>query len=103
MCIRDRAYEMVSPVEKNGADARTESHCCNLFLRELAHLQSDPAGEGLTYAANGAFGDSPNGSWNPHYLASRDPQGGWSSHGIEPPQPTSGFLFDKRFLAFSED
>ncbi|HET6570588.1 MAG TPA: hypothetical protein VFG58_03770 [Solirubrobacterales bacterium] len=69
-----RGYEMVSPVEKLGADAY-------LFGRELT--QSSVSGNKLTYTAYRAFGDAESAPYGIQYLASRGP-GGWSTDGISP-------------------
>ena len=70
-----RAYEMISPVNKNGGDIRPP--------REFGYIQASPDGNRLTYTAVPAFGDQPSNKIYNQYLASR--QGGWENHGINAP------------------
>jgi hypothetical protein len=99
-----RAYEMVTPLDKNGGNVGgLTTTLCTKCGSELAHHQATPEGDALTYAAGHAFGDAEAGTWSVHYLASRDPERGWFSHGIEAPQGLNGFSFEKHFEAFSED
>jgi len=98
-----RAYEMVSPVDKNGAD-----------IRPLLNINSNPTaldvsaveGGRFTYSTYQAFGDAVSGPFVSQYLATRE-EGGWSSHGISPPRGVSligvGPSLDVQFKAFSED
>jgi DNA-binding beta-propeller fold protein YncE len=93
-----RAYEMVSPIDKNGRDLTTS-------LRET--VQVSPDGDRLTYPALPSFGDQPSNAGTNQYLASREGDG-WSNHGIHPPlegKTTPGVQlgFAKEFTAFSAD
>ena len=72
-----RAYEMVSPVDKNGGDIR------NLSVEH--YEQASPDGNRITYTATPAFGDQPSSKANNQYLASRLEGAGWSNHGINAP------------------
>lgn len=98
-----RAYEMVSPVDKEGADVST------LFsiLGDLAgYDQGDPSGERLTYSAYRAFGDAPSAPYASQYLARRGGSG-WTTTSISPPRegpsllPTAGLDF--QYKGFSAD
>ncbi len=78
-----RAYEMVSPIEKNGGDI--------LNLRTLLEVknglnQSSTDGEGFTYSADRAFANSQAGPYVNQYLARRDPSTGWATEAISPQQ-----------------
>jgi NHL repeat-containing protein len=102
-----RAYEMVSPVDKNGAD---------IFVAKTAgekdpggYIQATPDGARITYTASfPTFGeDAPNSSVFNQYLASRG-EGGWSSEGIH--QPYLGQRIKasvpgafREFIAFTPD
>jgi hypothetical protein len=69
-----RAYEMVSPIDKNGADINTETG------------QASPEGERLAYA-NGfepVFAGQPSSKVIDSYLATRGP-GGWTDRGVNAP------------------
>ncbi len=99
-----RAYEMVSPVDKLGADI-------SVFISsnsKSARLdQGSASGEKITYSATAAFGDSPSGSYSSQYLSTRGAQG-WSTTGISPPRDAGSLLtifdsLDAQYKAFSED
>jgi len=70
-----RAYEMVSPVDKNGGDIRPP--------REFSYIQASADGSRITYTAVPSFGDQPSNKIYNQYLASR--VGGWGNHGINAP------------------
>lgn len=104
-----RAYEMVSPVDKNGGD----------IVKGLSgagdpggYIQASPDGNRITYTSFSAFGDPPNAFNFNQYLATRHDRGeageGWSSEGIHP--PVSGQRVDdsefgvfREFMAFTPD
>ena len=100
-----RAYEMVSPVDKEGGDI--------LVLRqELTILpavleQSATSGAKLAYGSYRAFGGAESAPWTSQYVASRREGEGWTSRGISPPReravlpvnPTT----DTELKAFSPD
>ncbi len=75
-----RAYEMVSPVDKNGGDIRPDKE---------TYFQSSPDGGRITYGAQAAFGDQPSNKIFNQYLATREENGnhggGWLSRGINAP------------------
>jgi hypothetical protein len=98
-----RAYEMVSPVEKNGAD-----------IRPLPNINNNPAaldvsaseGGKFTYSSYQAFGDALSAPYVSQLMATREADG-WSSHAISPPRGVSflgvGDSLDAEFKFFSED
>jgi hypothetical protein len=103
-----RAYEMVSPVDKNGADIETlcaiGALCASTSLTQVA-----PDGEKITYTSYKAFGDQPASVYANQYIATRDGSG-WSTHGVNPPHhgnifPEFSFQFDldTYFKAFTAD
>jgi hypothetical protein len=98
-----RAYEMVSPVEKNNVDIKALP---NLNGNLAALNQSSGDGEKITYTTSQGFGDAQGVPYISQYIASRSP-GGWSSHGVTPPQGFGrteiGNRIDVEFRAFSED
>jgi hypothetical protein len=72
-----RAYEMVSPIEKEGSDIVTVGiHSLGL---PIAFDESAVSGEKLDYGAYRAFGDAQSAPFTSQYLASRTP-GGWVTH-----------------------
>ena len=99
-----RAYEMVSPVEKNNADIAT---LLDGSLNMNGRLdQSATSGEKLTYTTAQGFGDTKGVPYSSQYIATRTGDG-WSSSGITPPQGISQQNVVKRFeleiQLFSDD
>jgi hypothetical protein len=73
-----RAYEMVSPPEKNGADVVPHSY----------KTISTPDGNGVAFVGLGAFGDVNGTSTDVQYVARRDGgpgTSGWTTHPVSPP------------------
>jgi hypothetical protein len=78
-----RAYELVSPLDKEGGDIVAPP---NLRFNEPATLnQSSVSGSKLAYGTYLAFGDAEAGSYTAQYIASRGPAS-WSSHYILGPR-----------------
>ncbi len=79
-----RAYEMVSPLDKNGGDILRDA----ATGAQLAH-QTGAAGSGdaVAYVSRSAFGDLESGAGAlniPNYMARRGDDG-WTTEGIVPP------------------
>jgi len=74
-----RAYEQVSPVDKNGFDASL-----NADLLQSAFIASTD-GLSLYFESAGAFADAKAGALLNQYLARRDASG-WKTSGLTPPQ-----------------
>jgi hypothetical protein len=69
-----RAYEQVSPVDKNGVDASGESNI----------VQASPAGTGITFFSVGPFPQTVGSAEIPSYLGTRTVSGGeWLTQGLE--------------------
>jgi NHL repeat len=87
-----RAYEMVSPIDKNNTD-----------IVSLINISSDPAtldqsafsGEKLAYTTSQGFGDAQGTPYVSQYIASRGPEG-WQSDGITPRQGLSRVPVNRR-------
>ncbi len=94
-----RAYEMVSPVEKNGGDIVP---VCQILCFPSALNQSAASGAALTYSAYVAFGDAEAAPYASQYLARRVAGSGWQSEGISPPRD-GGAGLDREYQAFSEE
>jgi hypothetical protein len=77
-----RAYEMVSPIDKEGGDIITE---LDFTAKKAKRDQSAESGNRFTYSAYRAFGDAETSPFTSQYLAERTP-GGWLSHDISPPR-----------------
>ena len=76
-----RAFEMVSPVDKNGGDIVNEP---NGLGQHQAYIQATPGGDKIAYSAASAFGDQPSTLYSNEYVAGRE-GGGWASHGVNAP------------------
>ena len=72
-----RAYEQVTPIQKNGANA--------FGAADLVH--ASPSGERLAYLSSAPFPGAQGAESLPTYLSSRE-AGGWSTVGLLPPQST---------------
>lgn len=77
-----RAYEMVSPLDKESGDI--------IALKEFDFLpgvlnQSSTSGEKFAYGSYRAFGNAQSAPFTSQYIAARSADG-WSSHGISPPR-----------------
>jgi len=99
-----RAYEMVSPVDKGGADIVT---LCQLLCYPSALNQSAPDANLFTYSAYRAFAEPRSAPFSSQYLAARTTSG-WSTTSITPPQegpPEFGDASDgdTMFKAFTPD
>jgi hypothetical protein len=98
-----RAYEMVSPVDKNGADI---SVVFNVTGYPAGFNQGDPDGEEVSFAAYRSFGDAISAPYAVQYLVSRGGSG-WSTHSLSPPRSSPSVLigkyFDNAFRAFTPD
>jgi len=100
-----RAYEMVSPLDKDGADIFAVNEPVTEVPARLN--QSATSGDRLTFSASRAFGDAPASPYSSQYLASRDPVSGWSTHSISPPRDKGLMSIvetgETEYWAFSED
>jgi hypothetical protein len=90
-----RAYEMVSPPDKNSADVIPQAN--------KTHAAVD--GNGAAFSAVGAFGDVVGTSTDVEYLSRRNgapATNGWSTHAIVPPSeaPTLTALITSNFPSF---
>ncbi len=94
-----RAYEMVSPLDKENGDIATTGSA----VFQMASLDGNRA----TYTSVRAFADPEASPLANQYLSSRDPADGWLTRSISPPR-TSLPLYEPgassaQFKAFSED
>ncbi len=78
-----RAYEMVSPLEKESGDVKVLVEFTTGLPAVLE--QSSTSGERLAYGAYRAFGDASSAPWTTQYVAARG-EDGWLSHAVSPPQ-----------------
>jgi DNA-binding beta-propeller fold protein YncE len=99
-----RAYEMVSPVDKNGGDIIAGLD----GFESGGYVQVSPDGEKITYTTSSSFGDQSNSFLFNQYLATRRAGSGWSNRGIHPQvsgRAVDDILFGlvRDFIAFSPD
>jgi Tol biopolymer transport system component len=93
-----RAYERVSPADKNGGDVGGPA---NDAEAAGAFGQSATDGNSIGFASLSSFGDAQSAEFLTYYISARG-RDGWSTHAISPPIGTpSRFLeiFPFRFLA----
>jgi hypothetical protein len=95
-----RAYEMVSPIDKDNGDI--------MALRDGPFLktnleQSSPDGERFTYSSYRAFGGSKGAANTTQYLARREAGVGWSSESLAVAARPASSGFENPYKAFSED
>jgi hypothetical protein len=102
-----RAYELVSPLDKNNGDIATDEVQFSSNPSNFQLAASD--GTRATYSSFRAFGEPGGAPLLSQYLSSRDPETGWSSHSISPPRTSVPFFpalssaNSTQFKAFSED
>jgi len=108
----NRAYELVSPAQKNSAEVAVPGVPGGLFNTERSariNAASD-SGEALTYTSWTSFGEAEGAPSTSQYLSKRTP-GGWSAENISPygflkaplESPYRGFTADLGFGAFTVD
>jgi hypothetical protein len=99
-----RAYEMVSPIDKDGGDIRVVNSTDEVPVKlEQASL----SGEKLTYSSNRAFGDAISGPASSQYIAQRLDGQEWQTHAINSPRGAALYgpveQYRPEFFAFSAD
>jgi DNA-binding beta-propeller fold protein YncE len=100
-----RGYEMVSPVNKGGANVET---LFNISGFPAALDQAASSGESLTYSTYKAFGDVASAPYANQYLARRG-DGGWETEAISPQREGPSLMtyfsaqLDRQYKAFSPD
>lgn len=104
----DRAWELVSPAQKNSAEVGAPGNRAGLAeLRRTLFQAGAPDGEAVTYTSWTSFGEAEGASWASQYL-SRRTAGGWATENISPFgtvnnltwPPYVGFSADLRFGSF---
>jgi hypothetical protein len=98
-----RAYELVSPLQKNGANVINLGMVTGFTA---ALNQSAEAGGKLTYSSASTFGSAQSSPYVTQYIAERG-TGGWSTRSISPPRNgpilERAYTTDTQFKAFSPD
>jgi hypothetical protein len=97
-----RAYEMVSPVDKNNGDLRGIGS-----ERGFNRVKTTPTGEKLTYNSYRAFGDAEGAPFESQYIARRLAGEAWETHSINYARtdPLAGGLSQAwpEYMEFSDD
>ena len=100
-----RAYEMVTPLDKEGGDIA-------VLISELTSLpavlqQAASGGDRLAYGSYRSFGGAPSAPWTSQYVASRIAGAEWRSHPISPPRGKNFYAVPPQtrpeYKAFSAD
>lgn len=99
-----RAYEMVSPVDKEGGEIAVLP---NITDNPAGLFQGSPGGGKLSYSSYRAFGDSQSAPYTSQYIATRNADG-WESEAISAPRegvpiPKENRGLDTPYKAFSSD
>jgi DNA-binding beta-propeller fold protein YncE len=100
-----RGYEMVSPVDKNGAFIEPVFNISG-FLAGLDQAAVD--GDSVTYSAYKAFGEVESAPYTNQYLSRRGADG-WQTEGISPQREGPSLMtylslqLDRQYKAFSAD
>jgi hypothetical protein len=94
-----RAYEMVSPIDKNGGDLVS---ICEGFCYPAALNQSAGSRAKLAYSTFNSFGDAESAPYSSQYLASREADKEWRSEGITPAFDGTSDL-DRMYRAFTAE
>jgi hypothetical protein len=104
-----RAYEMVSPVDKNGAGIAVLDGfaVAGFFSHALSRIdQARPDGNAIAYSSAQAFANPISAPWSSQYLAERGASG-WSTRVVNPPLGKEEIYTQRAqeipFRAFSED
>jgi hypothetical protein len=87
-----RAYEMVSPVDKNGGDV----------FGMAATVRSSTSGEKVAYISLSSFGEATGSSTQNEYLSSRS-AGSWATQNINPVEEPESSLLNAHYELFTED
>jgi DNA-binding beta-propeller fold protein YncE len=101
-----RAYEMVSPADKNGGDIAVNY---NLLSFPAGLDQGSEDGNSIAYSASTAFGGAVSAPYTSQYIARREAGSGWSTQPISPPRDSSEFIgnpgakVDVDYKAFAAD
>jgi len=103
-----RAFEMVSPLDKEGGEIMTQKS----FKDYPAALDLNSVdGNSATFSSATAFADAISAPYTSQYIAKRNPDSGWQTHAISPPRENlfgpagsaQPYELDLQFKRFSPD
>ena len=100
-----RAYEMVSPVDKNGGDIKVLLSNFNYPPRLES---SSDSGDDFAFSSLTSFPGAQSAPWTSEYLASRKAGESWMTQAISPPRESTSLgpglgKFDSQFKVFAPD
>ncbi len=99
-----RAYELVTPVEKEGIDIEPS---VDLALGRNEVDQASLSGNALTFTSSQGIGETEGTSYSPQYLSTRLPEAGWQTRSITTKQGHSlleaPFRVTFEYLDFTPD
>jgi NHL repeat len=102
-----RAYEMVSPLDKNSGDIVSLEELASGPSADAHVNQATPEGDAFTYSSFRAFAGAASSPYSSQYLARRNSKNGWSSHSLNPPLGGNslygGVYTQSLFKGFSDD
>ena len=97
----DRAYEMVSPLDKNGG--QVDRDYLQVGIAPSAQSGASRSGDAVAFTSRLQIGDIESGALNPSYVARRGATG-WSTEGVTPPIANQGVGTDRpRVYGLSPD
>ncbi len=100
-----RAYELVSPLDKEGGDIKVLPEFTTTLPSALS--QSASSGDRIAYGSYRSFAGAASAPYSTQYVAGREAGVGWATHPISPPRGrllvSTGAGFDTEFRAFSPD
>jgi DNA-binding beta-propeller fold protein YncE len=94
-----RAYEMVSPLDKDNGDVLA---LLNIFNHTTLLDQSSVDGSAFTFSSYRAFADPKSAPYTNQFLAKRKAGSGWQTESLDPQGPGASF-FENPVNAFSPD
>jgi len=100
-----RAYEMVSPLDKQNADVALWIPRGGSFPQRIEINQGATSGDRFTFTSSAAFANPGSAPYLSQYLANRSDQG-WASESISPPRTEPPLIADaltNEFHGFSAD
>lgn len=104
-----RAYELVSPLDKEGGDIVTPAEATIYAFGFVPGLldQATPSGDGLTFTSYRGFAGAESVPLFSQYIARRDPSTGWSTRSVNAPRQGPSTLalsvLETLIHGFSED
>ena len=94
-----RAYELVSPLDKEGGDIVTQLETTTNLPAVL--VQSSVEGDRFVYGSYRSFGDAAAAPYTSQYIAARQDGAGWRNRGVSP--PASKFIYRSALVRWDNE